>query len=259
MLCFGSSIAMEEIMNMTMAVLSLIRPKKLKGPSSSIKLFRLLLGFILLTPFAVISISRSMALHHNYSAPLDVYRHYYYHHNHEVVQKGIVSATQQNEPEYYVCTAGEWYRFPSSFFLPSNTQFGFLKSSFTGQLPQPFTALGSKEESLTIQEGKYNDMNREEMDRYTTFSQCSYVVELVPSSSPRGSYAYDEAETALPECLQYMKSDVNSERSWTQVASYKYLDVMSTDALHRILYIPFRRTGKVKYKGYNLYSKMGGE
>ena len=101
-------------------------------------------------------------------------------------------------------------------------------------------------------------MNREEMDRYIAFSQCSYVVELVPSAPSQGSYVEEETALPLPECLQYMKSDVNSERSWTQVASYKYIDVMSTEALHRILYIPFRRTGKVRYKGYNLYSMMGG-
>ena len=88
---------------------------------------------------------------------------------------------------------------------------------------------------------------------------ASALVSFPSSSSSQGSYAYDDKETtALPECLQYMKSDVNSERSWTQVASYKYLDAESTEALHRILYIPFRRTGKVRYKGYNLYSMVGG-
>ena len=235
MLCFGASIALEEL---SMPLLSLVRVKsKVPSPNK----FKLL-GVVLLSPFAVISISRAFALHHNYSAPLDLYEHFYYHH----MSKDMMPARQSNEVTY-ICTAGEWYRFPSSFFLPPNTQMGFLKSSFSGQLPQPFTEFGSKKESLRIQEGAFNDINKEETDRYLEVSQCSYLIELVPSQDPD-----DEEET--PECLQYMKSDPSGD--WTQVASYKYLDAMSTEALHRILYIPFRRISKVRYKGYSLYSKV---
>jgi len=238
MLCFGASIALEEVMMMSMQVLSLVRPKS-KAPSPN---KCMLLGLVLLSPFAVISISRSFALHHNYSAPLDLYQHFYYHH---IMMSKDMTPERENDEVTYICTAGEWYRFPSSFFLPPNTQLGFLKSSFSGQLPQPFTEFGSKKESLEIQEGAFNDVNKEEMDRYVGIHQCSYVVELVPSSD-----ISDGEET--PECLQYMKSDPGGD--WTQVASYKYLDAISTDALHRILYIPFRRRSQVRYKGYNLYS-----
>jgi len=237
MLCFGASIALEEVMMMSVQVLSLILPKSKVAPSPN---KCMLLGLVLLSPFAVISISRSFALHHNYSAPLDLYQHFY---NHHIMSKDMTSE-RENEEVTYICTAGEWYRFPSSFFLPANTQLGFLKSSFSGQLPQPFTEFGSKKESLEIQEGAFNDVNKEEMDRYIGIHQCSYVIELVPSDISDGE------ET--PECLQYMKSDPSGD--WTQVASYKYLDAISTDALHRILYIPFRRTSKVRHKGYNLYS-----
>jgi alpha-1,2-mannosyltransferase len=237
MLCFGASIALEEILVLSMQLLSLVHPKS-KAPSPH--KFKLLLGCVLLSPFAVVSISRAFALHHNYSAPLDLYRYFYYHH----VSKDI-TPTRQNNKLTYICTAGEWYRFPSSFFLPPNTQLGFLKSSFAGQLPQPFTEFGSKKESLTIQEGAFNDVNKEEMDRYVDFKQCSYLVELVPSQDPS-----DEEET--PECLQYMKSDPSGD--WTQVASYEYLDAMSTESLHRIVYIPFRRKDKVMYNGYTLFS-----
>jgi len=236
-LCFGASVALEEILMVSIKVLTLVRPK-VKVPSpNKVRL----LGFVLLSPFAVISVSRSFALHHNYSAPLDLYQHFYYHH----MSKDMVPASQNNEVTY-ICTAGEWYRFPSSFFLPPNTQLGFLKSSFSGQLPQPFTKFGSKKESLEIQEGAFNDVNKEEMDRYVDIHQCSYVVELV---SPQGTT--DDGEET-PECLQYMNSDPSGD--WTQVASYKYLDATMTGALHRILYIPFQRESKVKYKGYNLYS-----
>ena len=40
-----------------------------------------------------------------------------------------------------VCVGGEWYRFPSSFFLPGPTyRLQFVKSSFDGMLPLAFNA-----------------------------------------------------------------------------------------------------------------------
>ncbi|KAL7493042.1 hypothetical protein ACHAWT_002282 [Skeletonema menzelii] len=239
MLGFGASIALEEIMILSMHVLSLVRSKKSTTSCPNKLKF---LGLLLLSPFAVISISRSFALHHNYSAPLDLYQYFYYHH---ILSKDMAPALQSNKVTY-ICTAGEWYRFPSSFFLPPNTQLGFLKSSFSGQLPQPYTEYGSKQKSLEIQQCAFNDVNKEEMDRYVDIQQCSYVVELV-STSDAG-----DGEEETPECLQYMNSDRSGD--WTRVATFKYLDAMKTNAIHRILYIPFQRKSKAKYKGYNLYS-----
>lgn len=238
-LCFGASIALEEIV---MFPVQLLLPK---SSSQSANKFRLRLGILLLSPFAVVSISRAFAMHHNYSAPLDLYRHFYYHH-----VSIDMTTTRQNNEVTYICTAGEWYRFPSSFFLPPNMPLGFLKSSFAGQLPQPFTEFGSKKESLKIQKGAFNDVNKEEIDRYVDFRQCSYLVELVPSQD-----SSDKEES--PECLQYMKSDPRGV--WSQVASYKYLDATSTEAVHRVVYVPFRRDGKVRYKGYKLFSRNENE
>jgi len=41
---------------------------------------------------------------------------------------------------YHVCVGKEWYRFPSSFFLPDPEEWKlkFLKSEFRGQLPRPY-------------------------------------------------------------------------------------------------------------------------
>mmetsp|Transcript_18689 Transcript_18689/g.34405 ORF Transcript_18689/g.34405 Transcript_18689/m.34405 type:complete len:623 (+) Transcript_18689:38-1906(+) len=236
MLCFGASITMRETLRLSNKVFSLLCSKKQTHKSRNN--VSLLLGLALLSPSVVISISRSFALHHYYSAPLMIHRKLFSH--------AAASPVLSGNKITYVCTAGEWYRFPSSFFLPPNHQLGFLKSSFGGQLPQPFTASGSKRESLNAQVGNFNDINKEEMDRYIDIEQCSFVVELVPFES--------ENSRDIPECLQYMKSD-SSAGSWTQLASYNYLDTDSTSVLHRILYLPFGRNGKVTYKGYNLYAK----
>lgn len=46
-------------------------------------------------------------------------------------------------PGINVCVGKEWYRYPSSFFLPelegkSRVRLQFVKSGFDGQLPQHF-------------------------------------------------------------------------------------------------------------------------
>lgn len=123
---------------------------------------------------------------------------------------------------------------------------GFLKSSFGGQLPQPFTSHGSKSESLKIQSGRFNDLNREEMDRYVSIEDCSYVVEMISPSQP-------EESNEIPECLRYMAADTSG--SWNKIASFKYINADATPALHRILYLPFGREGNASYNEYNLYSR----
>ena len=239
MLCFGAAITMREVICLASKLLSLLLRSKQRKQKSRGNI-QLLLGLTLLFPSIAISVSRSFALYHYYSAPLRIYRDLFSHASASLVLSG---EKQIN----YVCTAGEWYRFPSSFFLPPNHQLGFLKSSFTGQLPQPFSKYGSKPESLAVQAGNFNDVNEEEMDRYVDIKQCSYVIELVPSESKNFQN--------VPECLQYMQSESSDGGFWTELASYKYLDPESTSTLHRILYLPFGRDGKVIYKGYNLYSK----
>lgn len=38
-----------------------------------------------------------------------------------------------------LCVGSEWYRYPSSFYVPNEkVQVSFVRSEFHGQLPQPF-------------------------------------------------------------------------------------------------------------------------
>jgi len=63
-----------------------------------------------------------------------------------------------------VCVGKEWYRFPSSFFLPGQRwKLRFLKSGFKGQLPKHYleSANGSWVEPTDM-----NDRNKEEPSRY---------------------------------------------------------------------------------------------
>lgn len=111
-----------------------------------------------LAAFVVVSVLRATALVRYYSAPYAAY---------ENLSNTIM---QQQGKDVTVCVGKEWYRFPSHFFLPEGgedgamgAQFGFLRSNFRGQLPQPY--LTSSNGTWAIQEG-FNDMNREELSRY---------------------------------------------------------------------------------------------
>jgi alpha-1,2-mannosyltransferase len=218
----------------------------------------LLAGLAMLVPSALISASRSAALHRNYSAPLAIYRDLFYH-----ASSSSSSSSSDDERTTYVCTAGEWHRFPSSFFLPPNHALGYLRSSFGGQLPQPFTEFGSRIESLAVQAGAFNDVNGEEADRYVDIGRCSYVVELVPPTMDARDDDEDDRRRfrddrdLVPECLRYMESDASSGGgSWRLLASRGYLDAGSTHPTHRMLYIPFSGgSDKIAFGGYNLYMR----
>ncbi|EJK65940.1 hypothetical protein THAOC_13160 [Thalassiosira oceanica] len=222
MLCFGAAVVIDELTGMIMYILELLAcsgPMPISSRSNKVKLS---IGLILLAPSAIVSTSRSMALYHYYHAPLKTYRELFHH----------AAMTPESNGASYVCTAGEWYRYPSSFFLPPTYKLGFLKSSFSGQLPQPFN-----------EGGNFNDANTEEMDRYVEISECMYVVELVPSST-------NASAKEKPEGLQYMEAD---EGSWELLSSHNYLDSEGTPLVDRILYLPWRNKGN--YSRYNLYTR----
>ena len=173
-----------------------------------------------------------MVLSNGYMAPQYLYSYLY-------------SSSSEKE-EMMVCTCGEWYRFPSSYFLPKNIQLGYLPSSFHGQLPQPFTPYGSTQKSLEYQTGTFNHINAEELDRYVQdISQCHYIVEYIPPTT---------TTTSVPECIQYIQQD---EVDWQMIQEYPFLDVASTSTLHRAYYIPFlRKPGiNVHYGSYTLFQR----
>ena len=120
----------------------------------------LLLSLLLLS-FLALSLSRIVSLNVNYGAPLRVYTHLY----EEELKMGKVDFPKIHpDVPVNICVGKEWYRFPSSFFLPSKRfKYSFVKSSFGGLLPKPF--IDSPNATSIIPTGM-NNMNREEMDRY---------------------------------------------------------------------------------------------
>ncbi len=243
MLAIGAAMVIDKVLDLTNIHILFSNVYQGKGFSRIISFdeewkkvthrIKILGGFCLLLPKVLFSISRSMVLYDGYTSPLNLYTHLHHHIISERIRTNT-SINNVNEP-ILVCTGGEWYRYPSSYHLPDVSRLAFLKSSFGGQLPQQFSKYGSKEESLLIQSGHFNDMNQEETDRYVDISQCSYVIGLLDDS----------------DLSNYMKID---DRQWTEIATYKFLDADKTSLLHRVLYLPFKR--KATYQSYVLFKSQ---
>ena len=196
---------------------------------------RMLLHGMFWTVAATVSLSRTMALAKYYSAPLSIYTQLAIRTNNDNNDPNDLAVSNQGETNipWMVCTCGEWYRFPSSFFLPKNTQLGFLKSSFTGQLPQPFSEFGSRPESGDVLQ-PFNNQNLEQPERYVNLEDCRWVIDLEES----GCIPHDDSSKII-------------------IAQAPFLDAAGTSTVHRILYIPFwheraMESGKVHYHNYLL-------
>lgn len=92
-----------------------------------------------------------------YRAPLQVYR--------------ALEGPGMARPGETICLGKEWYRFPSSFFLPNGTRAKFVKSEFSGLLPGEFNeakiGFGFFAGTWLIPAGM-NDQNEEDPGKYVS-------------------------------------------------------------------------------------------
>ena len=219
-------------------------------------------------PAAIISSARLLALSKYYTGPLRLYSQLS-----EAILHNTATTVAMTKPTMMICTCGEWYRFPSSFFVPEsrslsssattveeeeaviNFNFGFAQSTFDGQLPQPFTTDGSGHPSFPREGGAraniFNDMNQPEPGSYTSLDEdCDYLIEL---------------STSLQSCtdLATTHDDKQQQQEWIPIVEVPFLDTdATTSAIHRILYIPYLHEqavekGTVQFTGYVLYKKKG--
>lgn len=172
-----------------------------------------LLVFLLGT--CVLAVSRTVALTIYYGAPMQVFRHL-------PVGKAGDGGSSSN---VYVCMGNEWYRYPSSFFLPGpEYRLQFVKSGFDGLLPRPFeeTTNGTMESPK-----QFNDMNREEPENYWTDpSGCDYFVTM----SLDGSWI---------DGVLHQQSVDSKEHNWQEIKSIPFVDGSKSPALTRAFFIPF--------------------
>ncbi|CAI7679001.1 unnamed protein product [Penicillium pancosmium] len=125
-----------------------------------------------------------------------------------------------------VCFGKEWYRFPSSYFLPHDMRAKFIRSEFNGLLPGEFpdapSALGRLEGASQIPSGM-NDLNEEDPNKYVDISQCSFLVD---------SYFPSREATKLEPHY------VLDESQWEHISCASFLDASQTSLLGRLIWVP---------------------
>lgn len=133
-----------------------------------------------------------------------------------------------------VCVGKEWYRFPSSFFLPSikHWKLNFIQSEFRGQLPKPFS---NEPRATRLIPTHMNDLNLEESSRYINVSQCHFLVDT-------------DTDQYHPREPQYSRDTDN----WEIIQSNPFLDSQNSPTLFRAFYVPFVTESRCHYVNYNL-------
>jgi alpha-1,2-mannosyltransferase len=116
-------------------------------------------GFVLLSINA--GLLRSVGMVTAYSAPLRVY--------------DALEAPGIAQEGGYLCLGKEWYRFPSSFFLPDSMRPKFVRSEFTGLLPGEFPVQGLLAGTSAIPSGM-NDRNEEDPSKYVRSFLLLYII-----------------------------------------------------------------------------------
>jgi alpha-1,2-mannosyltransferase len=84
----------------------------------------------------------------------------------------------------YVCFGKEWYRFPSSFFLPNGMRAKFVRSEFRGLLPGEFTETEANRDPFAgtwVIPSGMNDRNQEDLGKYVGARKLE---SMLRSSSP---------------------------------------------------------------------------
>ncbi|EEH20179.1 hypothetical protein PABG_02438 [Paracoccidioides brasiliensis Pb03] len=159
-----------------------------------------------------ISLLRTIGIVTGYSAPLQVCQ--------------TLEAANISDRGDFVCLGKEWYRYPSSFFLPDNKRAKFIKSEFDGLLPGEFMeksdGQGPRPGTWMIPSGM-NDQNREDPGKYTDISRCDFLVD---------SYFPGDEESAL------QPNYIGDKFTWEELSCKRFLDTKRTSLLGRIIWIP---------------------
>lgn len=131
-------------------------PKELMGRVPAQFKLAVVLSLVLLSINA--GLLRTVGMITAYNAPLKVF---------EPLEKREVQAGES------VCFGKEWYRFPSSYFLPNNMRAKFVKSEFKGLLPGEFPDAADYpalfDGASQILAGM-NDRNEEDPGKYVSIS-----------------------------------------------------------------------------------------
>lgn len=176
------------------------------------------------------SLSRVVSLYRNYHAPLDL-----------MMELNVLPEVQENihntRIEYNFCVGKDWYRFPNSFFFPTNQfRLRFLKSEFEGMLPAYFD---ESENGTSFTHDYFNDRNEENEVMYFDYDKCDFLLEL--------------------DTGRYTKLEPNYSglvKDWEVIKTLPFLDAENSHSLLRAFYIPYVSDHFVKMADFNLLKRV---
>ncbi|KAI8579539.1 hypothetical protein K450DRAFT_271849 [Umbelopsis ramanniana AG] len=207
-------------------------------------------AFLLIS--TLLSLSRILALVKYYGAPKEVYSALW---NYQADARTL-DFDYLNEKYRYdstigektLCVGKEWYRFPSSYFLPNDVRLGIIKSDFDGLMPKPFAEDLEVFEYEDTNSGKmisqklrqfkfagasviqpgFNDLNKEDPSAYTDIFQCDF---LVDSDFPL-RYINGKAPS------NYEPRYIQDTDHWNVLKCVRFLDAENSAKLSRAFWIP---------------------
>lgn len=130
--------------------------------------------------------------------------------DHYTVSDADIRSTSDGYLPVTVCIGGDWYTFPSHFFLPPNARLQYVRGNFHGQLPQHYRSFQGTSSTPIF---NFNDKNEEEESRYVAFSTCDY---LVATLKPQNS----ESDVEMEE------NDDQNKKSWSEKINSIYYKIM---------------------------------
>lgn len=204
-------------MHIILTALGSSDPRTLVGKiPAKLKLITVSIVFVLSLD---IGVARIVGVWSGYSAPLSIYSRLW------EAPEGKLPVGGQGE---FVCFGKEWYRFPTSYFLPRDMHAKFVRSEFRGLLPGEFaenhTGLGLRS-GTWLPTDSFNDQNEEDMTKYTDLNMCSFLVDS----------QYPQRTDPLPP----NEPDYISDRAnWEVVQCEPFLDAASTHILARTIWVP---------------------
>lgn len=224
MISLCAAIAVDAIQKLFYRLRSIIRPFPRGSHYLDHTMF--IAGLIMILP-SILSMSRITALYYNYHAPIDV-----------MIDLNTFHMEHTPSPniQYNVCVGKDWYRFPSSFFLPSsNYRLRFLKSEFDGMLPAYYD---ENENATSMVHDYFNDLNLGNPAMHFNYTKCHFLFDLDLGR-----------ETELEP--NYAKNT----KDWTILKSLPFLNAEKSQSIYRAFFIPFISDRYVEYGQLNLLKR----
>jgi alpha-1,2-mannosyltransferase len=203
---------------------------------------------LVLACHAILSLMRGVALYKNFSASFEIYTEL-----NKPVNKFIYPHLENSE-QLNVCVSKEWYRFPSSFFIPEDINLAtkkqkwrlrYLESDFKGQLPGVFNEALRIPESTRFVDKKFNDENKEVRQRYADIMKCHYFIDT------------DNQEEHSSAYIQLNYKNKKTETKWKTLSQLRFLDSShSENRLLRSFYVPYLYEANVKFTYFKLRVRM---